>query len=84
MTHIEFVCRDCRANVIAYGYERPPEKLLCSVCAWIDECISPHERDALRDRLGHPLKGEGRGDAAEQPPRPPGFVVGPVWQGDQE
>ena len=54
--HCEFRCVDCDARVIAFGYATPPEPPRCSVCAWIVEHIPPYERDAVRERLGHPAQ----------------------------
>jgi hypothetical protein len=52
----EFVCCDCQSRVIAFGYAKPPDPPRCATCAWIVEFIPPNERDAVRERLGHPLQ----------------------------
>lgn len=48
---IEFICRDCQANVIGIGYEAAPASGLCCICEWLSEFVPPEERAAVREFL---------------------------------
>jgi predicted ATP-dependent serine protease len=49
-----FICNDCGAHVATWC--ELPVWPRCSTCQWISENVLPEDEDAVRERMGVPLR----------------------------